>query len=730
MSLGVSGVAKASSGVGLSFELPPSPQQEAEAAAAAAEAAAPPQPEPPPQALVSADAPLPIPPGAEEPPMAGDNSRPAGVYGGLNALAIGAAPSVSALLPPPPPVPDYLSQPAIAVVPEAVPEEVAASPEPPPEEKVLEPIGFTIGFLDKTFESPEPPKAEAPQPVAAKTFQYSFENFQVLFEGGTDSLVARAVGSAEGTRTPEGHKNPAYYGHVDPGNGVWNLGTFSYQHGAQSPEDADDRQLRRLQTQTEKLRQKALNHGLQLSQEELLNGIDLANQAPLAALDRGGYIDWLKEAHKLGMTGSEAIVWARTRSFIDPDTQRWNAPGLGNNVYSISHDQERRANAIARAITAFNTQTQIAIAPAPSPNPEPEAAPAAAETDQNELIREKVSLAFGESLSQDAATSQTIAAAEQIAPDSQPLSDESNDQLEPVALTAPKAWLPFNLGATAIFSQPAEKTPNPDPATESSLLNRFNNTLARVLNRPDPSSDELSDASAIAVPDQADVSLDTVAPTAESSSENRTPVIPASTESAPPAEAAAAKDLQLREDASSTTGATDTAEASTARSHAAAFAEPRVLQPDDVEDADAIVDEMLRDLAADSPPLDVAPASDVAEASPADDDGTGVEARSAATTTAVEAAQAPEAAVVLPTDSVASDEPSPTAFDDESSEMPPAQDADQHESKISRLELPSSLPEPVQTKAPAQRTDAKTLQQQTLDSLDRFQLRLRQASEE
>ncbi|NJR66804.1 MAG: hypothetical protein HC772_18210 [Leptolyngbyaceae cyanobacterium CRU_2_3] len=46
-----------------------------------------------------------------------------------------------------------------------------------------------------------------------------------LFQGNSESLVARAVGSAEGTRTPEGDRNPAYYGHVDPGNKVWNLGT-------------------------------------------------------------------------------------------------------------------------------------------------------------------------------------------------------------------------------------------------------------------------------------------------------------------------------------------------------------------------------------------------------------------------------------------------------------------------------------------------------------------------
>jgi len=186
-----------------------------------------------------------------------------------------------------------------------------------------------------------------------------------IFEGGAESLVARTVGSAEGTRTAEGLRTPAYYGHKDPGNGVWNLGSFSYQHGAKSPEAADERQLARLQTQAATLQQKAAAKGLALTLEEHLNGIDLANQAPMAALDRGGYIDWLADAKKLGMTGAEAVLWARTRSFLNPDTQQWNAPGLGNNINSISRDQERRMQAIARALSSYQAQKPSTGSPDP-----------------------------------------------------------------------------------------------------------------------------------------------------------------------------------------------------------------------------------------------------------------------------------------------------------------------------------------------------------------------------
>ncbi len=174
-----------------------------------------------------------------------------------------------------------------------------------------------------------------------------------IFEGGTNSLVAHTVGKAEGTRSADGQRTQAFYGHRDPGNGVWNIGTFSYQHGAQSPEEADEKQLARLKGQGLQLEAKAKAQGISLSLEAKLNGIDLANQAPLAALDRGGYIEQLAKAYRLQMSGTEAIVWARTYAYLDPDTQQWNAPGLGNNVYSIERDQRRRVDAIAQARNAY-----------------------------------------------------------------------------------------------------------------------------------------------------------------------------------------------------------------------------------------------------------------------------------------------------------------------------------------------------------------------------------------
>jgi hypothetical protein len=52
------------------------------------------------------------------------------------------------------------------------------------------------------------------------------------------SRLSVAIGVAKGTRTPDGGRIAAYRGHVDPKRG-YNVGTFSYQHQASSPGQAD-----------------------------------------------------------------------------------------------------------------------------------------------------------------------------------------------------------------------------------------------------------------------------------------------------------------------------------------------------------------------------------------------------------------------------------------------------------------------------------------------------------
>lgn len=188
------------------------------------------------------------------------------------------------------------------------------------------------------------------QPTTIDRYRADSASLDALFFGGANSVVARSVGHAEGTRTASGQQTAAYYGHIDPGNSAWNVGSFSYQHQAHSPADADRRQLQRLKSQAATLRQQAVALNVPFGLQEELNGIDLANQAPLAALGENGYVPRLAEAYERELQGADAIVWARTWAYVDPATQQLNAPGLGNRLWQVRADQARRRQAIDDAV--------------------------------------------------------------------------------------------------------------------------------------------------------------------------------------------------------------------------------------------------------------------------------------------------------------------------------------------------------------------------------------------
>lgn len=289
----------------------------------------------------------------------------------------------SALLPPktselqasrePLPIPKAASQPPINTAQlTALPDNVIAPTRvltPPPTEalptsRVLEPQttlsqNKPIGL---SFQDNNPAISTSPPPALTKApEERALPNW--IYEGGSDSLVARVIGSAEGTRTTSGSPTRAYYGHTDPGNGVWNMGTFSYQHGASSPQEADNKQLKRLAVQGKTIANQANRVALTMTLGEMLNGLDLANQSPRAALERGGYVDRLVQARKQGMENSDAIIWARTYSYLNPDTQRWNAPGLGNTLHSIQRDQHRRHDAVAKAYNHYQAHRGNTDAP-------------------------------------------------------------------------------------------------------------------------------------------------------------------------------------------------------------------------------------------------------------------------------------------------------------------------------------------------------------------------------
>lgn len=157
----------------------------------------------------------------------------------------------------------------------------------------------------------------------------------------SDQEIVCLVGQAEGTRDRDCSPTSAYYGHRDPGNGHWNLGSFSSQHGAMNPEEADQAWLPRLREAETAIQRQALAKwgGAPLSKAALVQGIDLYNQSPAAAKD---YVERLRSADPT----PQEIIDARAESFIDPATQTLDAPGLGNSWERVGRDQKRRVEAI------------------------------------------------------------------------------------------------------------------------------------------------------------------------------------------------------------------------------------------------------------------------------------------------------------------------------------------------------------------------------------------------
>ena len=154
----------------------------------------------------------------------------------------------------------------------------------------------------------------------------------------SDAEILCAIGAAEGTLNDDCRPNAAYYGHTDPGNGAHNLGAFSYQQGAVTPTEADRKQLAYLRSQIPYYQAQAREKfGQELSKAALLTILDLHNQAPAAAND---FIQHLPGHNPT----PQALIEARTESFVNPATGQLDAPGLGNRPNTVQADQTRRVN--------------------------------------------------------------------------------------------------------------------------------------------------------------------------------------------------------------------------------------------------------------------------------------------------------------------------------------------------------------------------------------------------
>jgi hypothetical protein len=163
-----------------------------------------------------------------------------------------------------------------------------------------------------------------------------------------NSSISIAIGCAEGTRRPDGSQTAAYGGHTDPGNFKHNRGTFSYQHAASSPEDADMKQLANFRSQVPAFEAAARKAGLDPHNPLLAASFfDLYNQAPLAATGKGGFLDRMGELAKTGVT-PDTLAHMRTECYIDPKTGRYDTTFAS--PQALLADQKRRTGELVRVV--------------------------------------------------------------------------------------------------------------------------------------------------------------------------------------------------------------------------------------------------------------------------------------------------------------------------------------------------------------------------------------------
>lgn len=154
----------------------------------------------------------------------------------------------------------------------------------------------------------------------------------------TDWVLKRAIGRAEGTRDRNGNLNQAWHGHNDPGwrGRCQNIGSFSYQHCANNPEEADRRWLNVLRNTAEPFIQNRAKEkfGVPLSSAALVVGLDAWTQSPDAGRR---YVKHLSSPDPNPGQLIEARVAALNESRDEIGGPSW---------FKVGPDQHRRVTAI------------------------------------------------------------------------------------------------------------------------------------------------------------------------------------------------------------------------------------------------------------------------------------------------------------------------------------------------------------------------------------------------
>ena len=189
---------------------------------------------------------------------------------------------------------------------------------------------------------------------------------------GSTVLAAVVIGHAEGNIDKNGNPRPAYYGHTDPGDKLWNIGSFSRANArfpksppARSPQEADQMHLKTLQSDLGKFTNALQKAGLDPENVWLQSTyFDALNQAGGDIANKMLEPKQLEYVRKNGVTPETIKEW-RMRGFINRETgQRWirqsgrmKGVPLGSSFKTeaaLSHDQQRRADAVAEILKNVN----------------------------------------------------------------------------------------------------------------------------------------------------------------------------------------------------------------------------------------------------------------------------------------------------------------------------------------------------------------------------------------
>lgn len=234
--------------------------------------------------------------------------------------------------------------------------------------------------------SPQQPKStpQASPPPPPFNLAESLARYTGLFEDPI-SLGMLAIGVAEGNyrvfiqgSTLYVEQTSAYFGHTDPGNLSWgdrvsNYGVCSDQgRSGGNTNEADQICLKRARDRLATNLQDLADAGINLDNdiEAVINTADLYNQA--SPVHSRLFPKALKIAYEGGLTGVEAMAWARTASFyvnsnkqLDLKNGRNVASGLlgicareGRAVTEwdcVHADQLRRAKAVASVLDQYFT---------------------------------------------------------------------------------------------------------------------------------------------------------------------------------------------------------------------------------------------------------------------------------------------------------------------------------------------------------------------------------------